>query len=193
MKRGITQLLATILLLCSIVLFLLLSIKTTILFSNFTPEQQNAVNYLQGRDELLGDYTEAERAHMHDVQQLFKKGNALFLMLSGAFILLFSLFHEKRAEIKKIIFFSGILITSIVILILILLLLSFNTSFIFFHTIFFPQGNWQFPVDSLLIQIFPLEFFTKMSFLIFSQALGWGILFILISLYFKYADQKRQS
>lgn len=171
---------------------LLLSFKTTILFTNFSPQQQNVVNYLNDKTELDGNYTEAERSHMEDVQKLFKKGNAFFLLLSGSFIFILSLFHERRKEITQVLRKTGITTTTIILLLLIITFISFTSSFTFFHTLFFPQGNWQFPADSLLIQTFPLELFTKMSSLILLQTLGWGILFILVSLYLTHADQKRQ-
>ncbi|MBN2073710.1 MAG: hypothetical protein JW770_07185, partial [Actinobacteria bacterium] len=49
----------------------------------------------------------------------------------------------------------------LLLLFLILFILSENFSFLFgrFHLAFFPQGNYSFPEDSLLISMFPLRFF----------------------------------
>src|SRR3989338_5239926 len=59
-------------------------------------------------------------------------------------------------------------------------LTAFDLAFTLFHNLFFPQGNWTFPSDSLLIRTFPLGFFMGMSYKIFllSLGLGMGILVI---------------
>ncbi len=165
---------------------LLLSFKTTIFFTNYTLQQQNAVDYLNGKTELQGNYTAAERSHMEDVQKVFNKGNILFWILCLIIVGAFFSIKNNKPEIIKILTKSGIITISTVIIILIAVIFNFEITFILFHNIFFPQGNWQFPMDSLLIQTFPIQFFTKMSIFVFSQALGWGILFILLSLCLKH-------
>ena len=50
-------------------------------------------------------------------------------------------------------------------------LVSWSWLFEVFHLVLFPQGNWRFPADSLLIQTYPQEFFV-------SFALWWGVLVV---------------
>ena len=176
---------------------LLLSFKTTIFFSYYTPQQQNAVDYLNSNAALIGNYTEAERSHLQDVQHVFTIGNIFFWILTVIIVVFLFLYRKKKRDSKtdlsEIIFNSGITIVSAVVIILIAIIFNFNTVFTIFHKIFFPQGNWLFPYDSLLILTFPIQFFTKMSLFIFIQALGWGILFILISLYVRYELSCRRN
>ena len=172
---------------------LFLSFKTTIFFTDYSTHQQNAVDYLQDKTELEGNYTAAERFHMEDVQKVFNKGNTIFWLLGLSVIVTLYFIKKEKGLIKELLLKSGLLTISIIILILLAIFLNFNTIFTLFHTIFFPQGNWQFPFDSFLIQTFPLEFFTKMSILIFSQALSWGILFILLSLLLKHEMVHQQK
>ncbi len=189
-------------------LLILLSFKTTIIFSEYTPQQQETVNYLLGRTELLGgselpnpaelpeNYTIAEYSHLQDVQRIFSVGNILFWILasSAIFLILLIFFLKKNIlEISNIILHGGIITLMAIILIFLLIFFNFNGIFAIFHKIFFPQGNWQFPANSLLIQTFPLQFFIKMSFLIFFQALIWGILFILTALFLKRTLQKSKK
>jgi integral membrane protein (TIGR01906 family) len=55
----------------------------------------------------------------------------------------------------------------------------FQKFFLWFHEIFFPQGNWSFPSTSLLIQSFPLMFWLSELVLL----LAWlGIGFLLFDL-----------
>ena len=35
---------------------------------------------------------------------------------------------------------------------------AFDTLFTLFHEVFFPQGNWEFPVDSNMIRLYPYAF-----------------------------------
>jgi uncharacterized membrane protein len=48
-------------------------------------------------------------------------------------------------------------------------LLDFEVVFSGFHGIFFEEGTWTFPADSLLVRLFPLRFWTV-------SALSWAVL-----------------
>ncbi len=166
-------------------LLLLLSYQLTIAFyplvpypllTPLTPHQQNTFDFLQGRIEVTAltvPYTPQELSHLHDVQQVMQWADVVFLLLLLASIAL--LYHSKT-DWKRYLRWGGITTVAIVSLIILTLLLSFNTVFTLFHLLFFPQGNWIFPADSLLIQTFPLEFFVRMGMIIFGGALGLGIL-----------------
>jgi len=71
------------------------------------------------------------------------------------------LFTDKKKNLRKI----GLVFlwsSAIVLFIfLILYILSSNFSYLFenFHTVFFPQGNYMFSEESLLITLFPFGFF----------------------------------
>ena len=63
--------------------------------------------------------------------------------------------------------------------------LDFNGLFAAFHGALFPQGNWTFPSDTLLITMYPLDFWVGMAALwlgttammaILSLAAGIGLL-----------------
>lgn len=173
------------------VLFLILlipvvSFKATIFFSSFTAAQQNAISYLNGEEPLQGNYAPAEIAHMKDVRSLFQNVNILLVILLAAVAIQGFSLKKQKEKLQKAFLYSGIITFSAMVFILAAAFLSFNTSFIVFHQIFFPQGNWQFPGESLLIQTFPQEFFISMGIKIFSLALVFGIIFILISLFWRY-------
>ncbi|MBW3019082.1 DUF1461 domain-containing protein, partial [Candidatus Woesearchaeota archaeon] len=40
-------------------------------------------------------------------------------------------------------------------------IIPFNSVFTAMHHILFPQGNWQFPADSMLIQYYPSGFWNE--------------------------------
>ena len=60
-----------------------------------------------------------------------------------------------------------------------LILLFWNQVFISFHRLLFPQGNWAFPADSLLIITFPEPFWQLTFFVYLALVLGLCLLVLL--------------
>ena len=98
--------------------------------------------------------TEDEQKHMLDVHQVFR---LLWIEAGGAFIVIFGLreFIEMRQvwTVRLANILSGVLIGCALVGVA-----GFSMFFEFFHKVFFPQGNYSFPIDSALIQTFPLSF-----------------------------------
>jgi uncharacterized membrane protein len=92
--------------------------------------------------------------------------------------------------IRQLFLYGGI--TTLILLFLFVLgvVMGFDQLFTLFHYIVFPQGNWQFPADSLLIQTFPLAFFRRVSMTIGIMALILGSFFILLSLSFRHEHHR---
>lgn len=184
----------TILIFFSVVLpifLLLLSYQATLLFYPLTPAQENIFQFLNGKEELSLDYATAEISHLKDVAKVMD-GASISLYLSGIIILVILLYYkENKIKLQKIVRYGGIATIIFIALILMAILIGFETVFTVFHHLFFPQGNWQFAADSLLIQTFPIEFFITVSIMIFSLTFILGSLFIVLSFYLKHADQTR--
>lgn len=122
-------------------------------FSSDSYEMVEVVNFLF-YDEALSSFTYNEASHMQDVKSLLELGKWLFL---ASLVVVFLYFYNFKDEtlLKKV----GIVGVGFQLVLILLILISFNFVFTWFHKIFFPMGNWSFPMNSLLIQIFPLEFF----------------------------------
>ena len=58
--------------------------------------------------------------------------------------------------------------------------LDFNGLFAAFHAVLFPQGNWTFSYDSLLIGMYPLDFWMGMAGIWFATTLVLSILAIVV-------------
>ena len=58
--------------------------------------------------------------------------------------------------------------------------LDFNGLFAAFHAVLFPQGNWMFSYDSLLIGMYPLDFWMGMAGIWFATTLVLSILAIVV-------------
>src|SRR3989338_5012343 len=156
---------------------LLLSYKLTLAFFPLTLEQQNTLQFLQGSEALISNYTAAEVSHLQDVTRIMNLVD-LFFYGSGVIILGFLLYFKRKYEqLQALLKLGGITTLSSIFLFFLAIVFRFENAFMWFHQIFFPQGNWQFPVDSLLIKTFSLAFFIKISIIIAVLTLALGSLF----------------
>ncbi len=122
----------------------------------------NMVEFFKG-DAELENFEGTEKTHMEDVKVLFDK--FLFVMNISLIIFLFSfvalILMNKEGfldDFFKIIFLSG-LIAFVMIVLTFLSSLNFSITFEGFHKVFFPQGNYIFADNSLIITLFPEAFF----------------------------------
>lgn len=115
------------------------------------------IGFYKNNNKIPEIFDESEKSHLNDVKDLINKGEILLRMLSLVNILLLSfILFKKENELSKIMILSSI---SGMIVIIPFIFLNFSGLFNRFHLIFFPQGNWQFSVNSSLIQLFPEAFF----------------------------------
>ena len=170
----------------------LLSYNFTLLFSSLTPAQDNVFQFLEGKEGLNQNYTVAERSHLDDVARVMN-GVDIFFYLSGI-VTLFLLFYvwKDKEQLQKALRYGGTATVTFIAVILVAILIGFEGVFTVFHLLFFPQGNWQFTADSLLIQTFPLDFFMMMGRRIFVLALVFGVMFIGTSYLMKKKDEMKK-
>ncbi|MFH1071957.1 MAG: DUF1461 domain-containing protein [Nanoarchaeota archaeon] len=157
---------------------------------------QNLFAYYQQRDSLK-HFTPQEQFHLKDVKGVIQ---LMFIIYSFAvLIIVFALVHvfwKHRATFSKnrkqrhlfdyrrilLRIFKAVRIAGLVSLAIILLLFlfelvgGFGLLFTGFHSLFFPQGNWQFPADSLLITLFPEQFFRDIAEKIFVRSFVIAVL-----------------
>ena len=159
----------------------LFSYKIVLLFSDLDPAQQNTIDFVQGEEELQLNYTSKEISHLQDVKEVMRWTEIVFFV-SLLFSTLIITTHRKRKKaLRKLFFFGGLTTTIGILMVLFFSLVSFPLTFTIFHHLFFPQGNWMFAADSMLIQTFPGRFFFGLSVKIFLLTLLLGI----ISVFFK--------
>jgi uncharacterized membrane protein len=70
-------------------------------------------------------------------------------------------------------------------------LTSFNSFFITFHEIFFPEGNWQFPPGDHMITLFPDGFWSNTTTLVGGVALVLAILVWCVGFALLQSDKRR--
>jgi integral membrane protein (TIGR01906 family) len=121
---------------------------------------KDITGFFNDKTELPSVFDAKEASHMQDVKNVVNKGEdfLIFLCLLNIVLISFLIFYadDKTKALSKTFIFSGIFG---LFLPLISVFFSFSNLFEKFHLIFFPQGNWMFPSSSLLIQLFPSQFF----------------------------------
>jgi Protein of unknown function (DUF1461) len=154
--------------LCNITLliFVLTQIPELLIYNrDFLNEHRAIMTFLQGGALLSRDILpEDQLSHIHDVQKLTK----LLPVASISSVLGTGIIYTKLSDTKlrqQAIKYALIAVMAVAPICAIF----FTSFFILFHQVLFPQGNWSFPADSVLIQLYPEPFWVKM-FLILSVA-----------------------
>jgi len=175
--------LKVIMILTSIILALFLIIsayKISLLSTKLSADQQKVFDFLRNKADLPEDYTTSEKSHLLDVKKVMQKTDYVFyfVFFISAFIIIY--YYKNKQMLKEILYYSGFITLTIIVIILLGIIINFNFMFEIFHLLLFPQGNWQFPLESLLIRTFPLDFFVWMGakLIFFSLVFGGGVMII---------------
>ena len=159
------------------ILLILFSYKMVLSFSSLTMNQQETINFLKGKAELNLEYTSNEMSHLIDVKKVMQNMNYLFYLSLLICTLILTYYKESKKNkankeiIKKKLRYGSIGSLIILGVVFLFVIINFNFSFTIFNEIFFPQGNWVFSEDSLIIQTFPIKFFINITLKIFILAL----------------------
>jgi integral membrane protein (TIGR01906 family) len=158
---------------------------------------QDIFNALKNKDKIYDIktplMTDNEKSHLYDVAVLIEKVEILLIILVVILALLVILFRKQlsKINISKIFTSSGIIAIVVIVLFGISSLIGFNRVFGFFHEVFFPQGNYLFPADSLLKTLFPDSFFTAALQNTVFLVLLFAVLFLAIALFLKKIEQTK--
>ncbi len=163
--------------LTSIIIFLFV-FKLTLFDPNiYNKDQKEIIDFLKGEKELNNKFSERETIHMNDVKRKINNFNLIFYLF--LIIYSFSLYNIKEpiAKTLKI----ATLVPIAIFTLLSLFLLNFQSTFIIFHKILFQNNLWLLPSNSLLLQLFPQEFFYNFFKIVLIKAISLSTgLFVLI-------------
>jgi hypothetical protein len=128
---------------------------------DFGGDSGNIVAYVRGDEPLRAILLPEEALHLEDVKSLISGIFMLFYVLTAcSLVLLAMLLLKSRRALLNVLLYSGISVLALCV-ILALLSLDFDPFFTVFHRIFFPGGNWVFPVGTKLVTAFNEEFFRR--------------------------------
>lgn len=95
----------------------------------------------------------------------------------AALIIAILLFARKQFAALAFMLRMGPILLAVVLAVLGLwAVFDFNGLFAVFHSFFFEEGTWTFPPDSLLISMYPLDFWKGMAGVWAAGALGLGVM-----------------
>jgi len=136
----------------------------------YNEKQEKVLNYFYGGE--LPDMTEQEISHMEDVKQLYNYFTTFIWVL--IIIIGFSFFLKPDLKFN--------IWNPLVIFISILIMIYFFPNFFFelFHKVFFSQGNYLFPSNSVLKTLFPDSFFFNLFHITSIKTIFVTLLLVLI-------------
>jgi integral membrane protein (TIGR01906 family) len=151
-----------------------------------TPEQAIKISDLTINELIFGPgtfqfgnggvpyFTPDEAGHMRDVRVVFY--GFMVLAIASVGLLAWQLArHPRDPAVWRSVSRGGIWLVGALIVLGVFAALAFDAAFELFHRIFFPGGNWAFPVDSLLIRIYPYEFWEWSAAVMGAIGIGAGL------------------
>ena len=113
-----------------------------------------------GKEPDISFLSSDEQSHIQDVRDILD----VFGIIYWGSVILF-LFSAKmlwqadktllKTRLGKALLWTGVVGIALIALLAIAVLIDFNSTFELMHKLFFPQGNWQFSMESTLIRIYP--------------------------------------
>lgn len=152
--------------------------------SDASQYSQQVIWFLKNKSTLPDVLLTNENQHMQEVKNLYILGQRL-LIGGGIILFLFFLFLKYVGGVA--LFFKSVRYGSYITFLLlfifgVLTLLDFTSSFLYFHHIFFPQGNFLFLENTLLIQIFTERFFKEVSGILWLMSFIFSGIIVVINL-----------
>ncbi|MBJ6611367.1 MAG: DUF1461 domain-containing protein [Candidatus Thiothrix moscowensis] len=101
------------------------------------------------------------RRHMLDVKRILATFQQATLLLAAVGGLLLILQARPAANLRRLLDWSGRMGMSLMAVGMVAASVDFRWAFILLHKLLFLERTWVFPDDSLLIRLFPLEYFQQ--------------------------------
>ena len=156
---------------------------------------EKLLDYLKGKRENIIIFTdvggkieqvfeERELLHLKDVRELFREEHVtrnLTLLLTV--VSLIYIFYKDKNRLKKILVITSSIELFLAGMLYILIYSDFYKYFTYFHKILFSNDLWLLnPKTDILIQMYPLEFFSSITYRIFALFLLENLGLLLIAL-----------
>jgi len=140
------------------------------------------------RDEAdLSGYDAASVSHLADVEKVLVGWTdvvTVALVLSLV-VLVICIMRGKQAVVFRACLLAGIGVAVVIVAGAVAGFFDFSALFEAMHSVLFPQGNWAFPAESLLIMTFPLRFWIITAAIWASASAAIGIMYVFVGLGYK--------
>ncbi len=134
-------------------------------------------------------------SHLDDVNDVVNRAMPALLacaVLAG-FCLLCSIYMFGPRSIGQPFAFAGGLVVALFVLFGIWAIADFNGLFAVFHSLFFAEGTWVFSPDSLLICMYPQDFWMGMGFTWLAVSMILSILSLLCGMFFMRREKRQRD
>jgi uncharacterized membrane protein len=153
---------------------------------------ENLFNFFRSK-ESLRYFTAEEQNHMYDVKSIFNTMKTIYYASFIIFIACFGyLYYHYRNDrmhaielLSNILRYASITCLGFLAVLFVLSVFFFDATFAIMHLLLFPQGNFTFPETSLLITLFPQQFFFDIALRIFIYSAVQGIALLLAGIWLK--------
>ena len=146
-------------------------------FKKYNPDVENPseiasnlIYFLENKnadESYVNKFSEEEISHLKDVKSLMQKGIIAWylsiILILISIIPLYFLNKKKFLRNLAVSLGAGGILTLILSILAYIFLSDFSSAFVSFHNLFFA-GNWMFSSDSLLIKLFPEQFWIDVSY-----------------------------
>ncbi len=143
------------------------------------------MRFVNGKSTLGAEFNAEESSHLEDVRRVLMSVKRLYygaiVILASAAIYLLS--KRRFVQLMPKAFIIAGAASLLLLLLLFLFSLNFDSFFSFIHKPFFSSGTWLFPADSLLISLFPQQFFNDFARMLFLLILLNSSAFLIIGLF----------
>lgn len=130
-------------------------------------------------------------SHLEDCNELIT-GLSSYLGMIGIAALIIALvlgFRKQFAALAFMLRMGPALLLVVLIVLGLWGVIDFNGLFAVFHSLFFVDGTWTFNYDSLLISMYPLDFWMGMGAVWIGSAIGVGLLCFAAGCLFSWKSQ----
>ncbi|MGB0756958.1 MAG: DUF1461 domain-containing protein [Patescibacteria group bacterium] len=149
-----------------------------------------AVDYISGIDVSLFPFEREEKDHLDDVRALVSTTEVVTVVSLVLLILLipYAWFYKKeKRRVLWAVWYGSLSVTVLALVVVFGALVQFDNFFTNIHYVLFPQGGWAFGENSLLLLLFPQEFFFYMferivMFMLMGGALVWLVVSTVLGL-----------
>lgn len=126
-------------------------------------------------------YSENTVAHLDDCYRLISRAFPVLVVAIAVAIvgLVFTGVVGRKRMVGGVLMAAGIVVLVAFVALGVWAAVDFNGFFRLFHQLFFSQGNWEFPYDSLLICALPTEFWMGMGVVWLAVAVVLSVLSII--------------
>jgi len=125
-------------------------------------------------------FTANELSHLTDVRILL--GGSLLLTYTLVVVSMVAIVALRKLQLaRRSLLAAGITCLALPLVGGAFMFFAFDPTFVLFHEVFFPQGNWEFPTTSLIISTFPGEYWRLVGMLWMGFFLIGGLILIGLS------------